>query len=106
MKKEHHVDQMELDGRPWVLLATEKGLCRVIMPNETLEDWSSWIGRIAPGVELEENEAALKQTGMMDWLQSYFAGNKVAFTDEIPLDPDRNFIPTAGMDGVGKCSLW
>ncbi|MDK8192660.1 methylated-DNA--[protein]-cysteine S-methyltransferase [Paenibacillus sp. UMB7766-LJ446] len=86
MRKSIMWTKMELDGRPWVLLGTEKGLCRVIMPNETLEDWGSWIGRIAPGAELEENEAALKQTGMMDWLQSYFAGDRVAFTDEIPLD--------------------
>ncbi|NUU77611.1 methylated-DNA--[protein]-cysteine S-methyltransferase [Paenibacillus xylanilyticus] len=77
---------MELDGRPWVLIATELGICRIVMPNETMEGWSSWMTRIAPGVELEENEAALKRTGMMDWLQSYFAGDQIAYTDEIPLD--------------------
>lgn len=77
---------MQLDGRLWSLLATEKGLCRVVMPNETLDEWSGWIGKVAPGAELEENEQALRQTGMMDWLMCYFAGEKIAFTDEIPLD--------------------
>ncbi|MFS0871986.1 methylated-DNA--[protein]-cysteine S-methyltransferase [Paenibacillus xylanilyticus] len=77
---------MELDGRPWVLIATELGICRIVMPNETLEGWNSWVTRIAPGVELEENEDTLKRTGMMDWLQSYFAGDQIAYTDEIPLD--------------------
>ncbi|WP_145413649.1 methylated-DNA--[protein]-cysteine S-methyltransferase [Paenibacillus xylanexedens] len=77
---------MQLDGQPWSLMATEKGLCRVVMPNETLEDWHGWIGKIAPAVKLEENEHALRQTGMMDWLESYFAGEEIAFTAEIPLD--------------------
>lgn len=77
---------MQLHGQSWSLLATEKGLCRVVMPNETIEDWHGWISKIAPGVELEENEQALRQTGMMDWLESYFAGEKMAFTEEIPLD--------------------
>ncbi|WP_253299428.1 methylated-DNA--[protein]-cysteine S-methyltransferase [Paenibacillus barcinonensis] len=77
---------MQLDGRPWSLLATEKGLCRIVMPNETLEDWQGWIGKIAPGAELEENEQALKQTGMMDWLISYFAGERTAYAEDIPLD--------------------
>lgn len=52
---------MQLDGRPWVLLATEQGVCRVVMPNETLEDWNGWMQKVAPGVELEENEHALKK---------------------------------------------
>ncbi|WP_458463060.1 methylated-DNA--[protein]-cysteine S-methyltransferase [Paenibacillus sp.] len=86
MRKRLMYTTMQLDGRPWVLLATEKGLCRVVMPNETLGDWNGWIQKIAPGVGLEENEDALKRTGMMDWLQSYFAGEQMAFTDEIPLD--------------------
>lgn len=77
---------MLLDGRPWSLLATEKGLCRVVMPNETLEDWRNWIGKIAPGAEPEANEQAIKQTGMMDWLISYFEGERIAYTEDIPLD--------------------
>ncbi|MGG4402460.1 methylated-DNA--[protein]-cysteine S-methyltransferase [Paenibacillus amylolyticus] len=86
MRKKLMYTTIQLDGRPWVLLATEQGLCRVVMPNETLEDWNGWIQKVAPGVELEENEHALKQTGMMDWLQSYFAGELMAYTDAIPLD--------------------
>ncbi|MCW3791703.1 methylated-DNA--[protein]-cysteine S-methyltransferase [Paenibacillus sp. LS1] len=86
MRKKLMYTTMQLDGRPWVLLATEQGLCRVVMPNETLEDWTGWIQKVAPGVELEENEDALKRTGMVDWLQSYFAGEPVAYTDAIPLD--------------------
>ncbi|WP_342552388.1 methylated-DNA--[protein]-cysteine S-methyltransferase [Paenibacillus sp. FSL R7-0652] len=77
---------IQLDGRPWSLLATEKGVCRIVMPNEKLEDWTGWISKIAPGTALEENEQALKRTGMMDWLVSYFAGEKTVYTEDIPLD--------------------
>ncbi|PYE49632.1 methylated-DNA--[protein]-cysteine S-methyltransferase [Paenibacillus barcinonensis] len=86
MRQKMMYTTMQLDGRSWSLLATEKGLCRIVMPNETLEDWQGWISKIAPGAELEANEQALQQTGMMDWLSSYFAGERTAFTEDIPLD--------------------
>ncbi|MGO4528740.1 methylated-DNA--[protein]-cysteine S-methyltransferase [Paenibacillus sp. 2TAF8] len=86
MRQKMMYTTMQLHGVSWSLLATEKGLCRVVMPNETLEDWHGWIGKVAPDTELEENEQALRQTGMMDWLKSYFAGEKIAFTEEISLD--------------------
>ncbi len=49
MRKKIKWSTLELDGRPWVLIATELGICRIVMPNETLEDWSSWIDPDCPG---------------------------------------------------------
>lgn len=86
MRKKIIWSALELDGSPWVLIATELGICRIVMPNETLEDWSSWITRIASGAELVEDEQAIKGTGVVDWLQAYFAGEQIRYTDEIPLD--------------------
>ena len=77
---------LELDGLPWIVLATEKGVSRIIMPNETLQDWEGWIARVAPGIELIEDEQTINHTGITEWLTSYFAGEKVAFKADIPLD--------------------
>lgn len=78
--------EVELEGRQWRLLTTELGLCRIIMPSESLDSWNEWMSRIAPGVRPIEDCTAIKRTGIVDWLHDYFAGKSIAFTDEIPLD--------------------
>ncbi|MCZ4149962.1 cysteine methyltransferase, partial [Escherichia coli] len=67
-------------------MATEKGLCRIVMPNETLQDWSAWAARISPEAELQEDAAALERTGIVDWLKAYFNGERMALSPDIPLD--------------------
>lgn len=77
---------LELDGQPWIPMATEKGLCRIVMPNETLQDWSAWAARISAEAELQEDAAALERTGIVDWLKAYFKGERMAVSPDIPLD--------------------
>lgn len=77
--------RVELAGQSWLLIATERGVCRFVFPHEGLEDWRSWIGRVAPGAEPKEDEAALRRTGAIDRLKAYFAGERVSFQD-VPLD--------------------
>ncbi|MEK8129045.1 methylated-DNA--[protein]-cysteine S-methyltransferase [Paenibacillus filicis] len=77
--------RLELEGRRWLLLATERGLCRIIFPHEDLESWSGWISRVAPRAELREDPAALKQTGVVQWLHAYFDGERTSLA-HIPLD--------------------
>jgi O-6-methylguanine DNA methyltransferase len=77
---------LELAGQRWLLLATERGLCRIVFPHENLETWQAWIKRITPGMEPVEDTAAIMNTGIVDWLQAYFAGARADFTEQIPLD--------------------
>ncbi|MBJ6361218.1 methylated-DNA--[protein]-cysteine S-methyltransferase [Paenibacillus sp. MAHUQ-46] len=77
--------KQELEGREWLILATERGLCRIIFPHEGLEDFQSWISRIIPGGVLREDEAALRRTGITEWLHDYFAGKRPPIS-AIPLD--------------------
>ncbi|WP_409340253.1 methylated-DNA--[protein]-cysteine S-methyltransferase [Paenibacillus sp. MBLB4367] len=77
--------KLMIEGRDWLLLATEFGVCRVIFPHEGLKDFQGWLDRYMPGVEPKEDPAALRRTGAIDLLQAYFAGERVSFA-ELPLD--------------------
>ncbi len=77
--------KQNLEGRDWLVLATERGLCRIIFPHEGLKDFQSWISRIIPGGTPREDEEALRRTGISDWLQAYFAGEHNPISG-IPLD--------------------
>ncbi|GAA3411264.1 methylated-DNA--[protein]-cysteine S-methyltransferase [Paenibacillus hodogayensis] len=76
---------LELEGGSWLLVSTERGLCRIVFPHEGLEHWRGWINRIAPGTEMREDAPALERTGAVDWLRGYFAGERESF-GHIPLD--------------------
>jgi O-6-methylguanine DNA methyltransferase len=77
--------KLELGGQEWLLLATERGVCRVVFPHEGLERWRSWIERAAPGAVLAEDAAAVRRTGVVERLTAYFCGERVTFED-VPLD--------------------
>lgn len=77
--------KLELEGQHWLLMATERGVCRIIFPHEKLEDWHGWIERVASGAEVKEDGYVLQRTGVIDRLQAYFAGERVSFR-EVPLD--------------------
>jgi len=85
MRSELIWTRLELEGQDWLVMATEHGVCRVVFPHEGLNDWRSWMGRIAPEAEPREDEAALRRTGVIDRLRAYFAGEPVSF-QEVPLD--------------------
>ena len=76
---------LELEGRRWILLATELGLCRIIFPHEDLESWRVWMNKAAPGKEPREDAEAIRRIGIVDGLERYFAGERSSFA-EIPLD--------------------
>ncbi|ANS74377.1 cysteine methyltransferase [Paenibacillus yonginensis] len=69
----------------WTLLATEQGICRVLYPGDSPDRWSSWLKRLAPGAELEENRAAITRFGIFELWDDYFKGKPVSF-DSVPLD--------------------
>ncbi|MFM1652899.1 methylated-DNA--[protein]-cysteine S-methyltransferase [Brevibacillus sp. B_LB10_24] len=77
--------RLELDGRNWLIMATEGGVCRIVFPHEGLEDWRGWAKRVAPDAEPKEDMAAVQRTGVIDRLRAYFAGERVSFK-EVPLD--------------------
>ncbi|KIL38612.1 cysteine methyltransferase [Gordoniibacillus kamchatkensis] len=85
MRQQFMWTRLELGGQSWLLMATERGVCRVVFPHEGLEDWRGWIERVAPGIEPQEDAAGLRRTGVTERLQAYFAGEKVSFS-EVPLD--------------------
>ncbi len=68
---------------PWGslrLLATEQGLCRVVLPGETGLD--QWIARHLPGSTLIEGAALVREA--IHQLHRYFAGEKQPF--DLPLE--------------------
>ncbi|MFD0713422.1 methylated-DNA--[protein]-cysteine S-methyltransferase [Paenibacillus sp. GCM10027626] len=74
-----------INEEEWLVLATERGLCRIIFPHEGLQDFQAWLGLVAPDSPLQEDDSALIQTGIAGLLQRYFAGEPVSFKD-VPLD--------------------
>ncbi|MFF2093506.1 methylated-DNA--[protein]-cysteine S-methyltransferase [Paenibacillus sp. NPDC058174] len=85
MRKTLVWDKLNIEGREWLLLATERGVCRIIFPHEGLEDFRGWMQRIVPGSEPQQDAAVIKATGIGEWLQSYFAGDEPEISN-IPLD--------------------
>ncbi|SFF21560.1 methylated-DNA-[protein]-cysteine S-methyltransferase [Paenibacillus algorifonticola] len=77
--------KLELARQRWVLLATERGLCRIVFPHEDLEGWRDWMNKVAPGKEPREDAEAIRRMGIVEWLERYFAGERCSFA-EIPLD--------------------
>ncbi|WP_141505341.1 methylated-DNA--[protein]-cysteine S-methyltransferase [Paenibacillus luteus] len=78
MRNELMWTRVEFNQSSWLLLATEKGLCRIIFPHEGLEHFKSWMTRIIPNGELKEDHEAIKRTGIIEWLEGYFAGQKLS----------------------------
>lgn len=74
-----------LDGRDWTLIATDRGLCRVVFPHEDLAHWLPWLERAAPGAPAAEDRETFDRMGVTGLLQAYFRGERVSF-DEVPLD--------------------
>jgi len=85
MRNELSWTRVEFDQSSWLLLATEEGLSRIIFPHEGLENFQSWITRIIPKGELKEGHEAIKRTGIIEWLEGYFAGERNSIED-IQLD--------------------
>jgi O-6-methylguanine DNA methyltransferase len=68
---------------PWGtlrLLATERGLCRIVLPGE--EGIDRWVARYLAGAVAVEGAEILQQAQTQ--LQAYFAGRRRAF--DLPLD--------------------
>lgn len=83
----HHAfwTTIELDGREWTLIATDRGLCRIVFPHEGLETWRPWLERAVPGISVAEDEEPFRRMGVTELLQAYFRGERVSF-EEVPLD--------------------
>ncbi|MFD2116883.1 methylated-DNA--[protein]-cysteine S-methyltransferase [Paenibacillus yanchengensis] len=77
--------QVELNGEMWIIIATEQGVCRIIFPHEDLEHWASWFKKHSVSGQTIESYEMIENTGVIDQLQRYFAGEVVHF-DTIPLD--------------------
>jgi methylated-DNA-[protein]-cysteine S-methyltransferase len=77
--------KLDLDGKEWALIATDRGLCRVVFPHEGLEGWLPWLERVAPGVRAAEDREAFRQWGVDELLRAYFRGERASFA-EVPLD--------------------
>lgn len=69
----------------WTLIASEQGLCRLLYPNDRLEDALPWLERHWPGRRLTTNRERFEEWGALRSLGRYFAGEPVDFRD-IPLD--------------------
>jgi len=80
MRNELSWTRVEFDQSSWLLLATEKGLSRIIFPHEALEDFQSWVSRIIPKGELQEDDEAIRRTGIINWLEGYFSGERNPIT--------------------------
>jgi methylated-DNA-[protein]-cysteine S-methyltransferase len=70
------------DAWQFHLAATERGLCRITLPNETLKDLQQWVNRRIPGAVLQEDSARL--TPYTEQLREYLRGVRREFS--IPLD--------------------
>lgn len=64
------------------LACTEKGLCCLQLPRETLEDLEKWVVRHVPGARLVHDPGRLEP--YVRELQEYFQGSRRQFT--VPLD--------------------
>lgn len=73
------------EGLVWTILATEKGVCRFMYPQDKLEDAAGWLERFKPGAALEENRELIASLGVLEPLNDYFLGQQVSFAD-VPLD--------------------
>lgn len=85
MRHNLYWSRIELDGRAWTLVATERGLCRVIFPHEGLAHWQPWLNRVAPGVQPVRDAETFRRLGVPELLKAYFRGERVSF-EGVPLD--------------------
>jgi methylated-DNA-[protein]-cysteine S-methyltransferase len=70
------------ENQKFYLAATDKGLCRVLWPNESLDVLHKWVNKMIPDSHLIESQEKLRL--YIHQISDYLKGNRTAFT--LPLD--------------------
>lgn len=70
------------DRKPFYIAATDKGLCRILWPNESFEKLRQWVNQRIPNATLIQDEQ--KMIPYQEQLQAYFRGERQNF--DVPLD--------------------
>lgn len=66
-------------GRPIYLAWTERGLCRVTWPHESLEELKTWVNKRLPGAVPEQVREDGSTFGYARQFEEYFAGKRQSF---------------------------
>ncbi|EGL16789.1 MGMT family protein, partial [Paenibacillus sp. HGF7] len=69
-------------NKPLYIAATDRGLCRITWPTESLDTLKSWAARQIPGAVLIEDEE--RMAGYLLQLKEYLEGTRQQF--DVPLD--------------------
>ncbi|MFF2158234.1 methylated-DNA--[protein]-cysteine S-methyltransferase [Paenibacillus chitinolyticus] len=69
-------------NKPLYAAATDRGLCRITWPTESLDTLKSWAAKQIPGAVLIEDEE--RMAGYLLQLKEYLEGNRQQF--DVPLD--------------------
>ncbi|MCH5585547.1 methylated-DNA--[protein]-cysteine S-methyltransferase [Shimazuella sp. AN120528] len=69
-------------NRKFYLAATEKGLCRVLWPSESLDDLQAWVNKMIPDANLEEGQHKVAE--YVQQIKDYLHGKRKTFS--LPLD--------------------
>jgi O-6-methylguanine DNA methyltransferase len=72
-------------GESWTVLATEQGICRILYPQQQVEEVIPWLMRWISSNKWVREEKLFKAWGVRERLMAYFAG-KDAVLDDLPLD--------------------
>ncbi|MBC8079388.1 MAG: methylated-DNA--[protein]-cysteine S-methyltransferase [Gorillibacterium sp.] len=76
---------LNFQNRKWILMASERGMCRLAFEHDKVESANMWLHRYAPQHELIEDYGVFAEFGVIDLLETYFAGKPVSF-EKLPLD--------------------
>ncbi|MFP4975010.1 methylated-DNA--[protein]-cysteine S-methyltransferase [Paenibacillus sp. CN-4] len=77
--------KLDLGGRPWTLIATGRGICRISFQHETEETLRDWAAKTVPGAEIRQDKGPFAEWGAVERMERYFAGQPETFAG-IPLD--------------------
>jgi O-6-methylguanine DNA methyltransferase len=69
----------------WTLLATEKGVCRLLYPHDEVSTVDGWLRQHNKDYEFVENEDLFADFGVLDLLRRYFGGENVSFS-KVPFE--------------------
>jgi O-6-methylguanine DNA methyltransferase len=70
----------------WTLLATKKGVCRLLYPRDDLSTARAWLDRQASTYELVNHDGVFEEFGVIDRLERYFRGQEAVDFNAVPLD--------------------
>lgn len=73
--------QLTASHSQWTLLASRKGICRLLFPGDSIENTHRWLNRFASDYEIIEDRIIFEEFGAIQLLENYFLGQPVSFKE-------------------------